>query len=274
MQSLVVTIPPNGAGQAAGPTGIVNNSTSDFQITANGKTASAVFMWATDAGTIAAWSPNVLPTDAVNAHDDAAGGAVYKGLAIGVNAGANLLYAADFHNGKVDVFDKSFNKIQLDGQFNDPALPAGLSPFGIEAIGSSVFVTFAKLGTDGRTQQNGPGNGAVDQFDTAGHFVKRIATAGVLNSPWGIAMAPANFGVASNELLIGNFGDGTINMFDPNTGAPLGPLMQQDGTPFVQTGVWGLLFGNDTNNQPSNTLFFAAGPTPTTGVFGRIDVTP
>ncbi|ASL47388.1 hypothetical protein bAD24_III08330 [Burkholderia sp. AD24] len=275
VQSLVVTIAPNAAGTVAGPTGIVFNRSTDFQISANGGAASnALFLWATDAGTIAAWSPKVLPTQAVNAFDDGAGGAVYKGLAIGANAGANLLYAADFHNKKVDVFDKSFNKIQLTGHFSDPNLPAGLSPFGIAAIGGTVYVTYALLGPDGRTQVNGAGNGVVDAFDTAGNFIKRIATAGTLNSPWGVALAPANFGAASNLLLVGNFGDGTIDAFDPNTGALAGALMNTDGTTFRQPGIWGIGFGNGFANQPLNTLFFAAGPTPTSGVYGRIDVTP
>jgi uncharacterized protein (TIGR03118 family) len=275
VQSLVVTIPPNAAGQAAGPTGIVFNKSTDFQISANGGAASnALFIWATDAGTIAGWSPQVLPTQAVTVHDDGTGGAVYKGLAIGMNAGANLLYAADFHNKKIDVFDKSFNKIQLTGSFSDPGLPAGLSPFGIAVIGSTVYVTYAMLGPDGKTQLNGAGNGVVDAFDTAGNFVKRIATGNTLNSPWGLALAPANFGVASNDLLVGNFGDGTIDAFNPSTGAFVGALTQTDGTVFKQPGIWGLAFGNNVDSQPLNTLFFAAGPTLTSGVYGRLDLMP
>ncbi|PCE22855.1 TIGR03118 family protein [Paraburkholderia acidicola] len=275
VQSLVVTIAPNAAGQAAGPTGIVFNKSTDFAISANGgAAANAVFLWATDAGTIAAWSPKVLPTQAVNAYDDGAGAAVYKGLAIGANAGANLLYATDFHNKKVDVFDKSFTKVQLTGKFVDPQLPAGLSPFGIAAIGSTVYVSYALLGPDGHTQVNGAGNGVVDAFDTAGNFVKRIATASTLNSPWGLVIAPANFGAASNDLLVGNFGDGTIDAFDPNSGKFLGALTSTSGSTFRQPGIWGMAFGNNVDNQPLNTLFFAAGPTPTTGVYGRLDVTP
>jgi uncharacterized protein (TIGR03118 family) len=275
VQSLVVTIPPNAAGQAAGPTGIVFNASTDFQMSANGGAASnALFIWATDAGTIAGWSPKVLPTQAVTVHDDGAGGAVYKGLAIGVNAGANLLYATDFHNKKVDVFDKSFNKIQLAGNFSDPGLPAGLSPFGIAAIGGTVYVTYAVLGSDGHTQMNGAGNGVVDAFDSAGNFVKRIATGNTLNSPWGLALAPANFGAASNDLLVGNFGDGTIDAFNPATDAFVGALTQKDGTVFKQPGLWGISFGNNVDSQPLNTLFFAAGPTPTSGVYGRLDLMP
>ncbi len=272
VQSLVVTIPPAAGGQTGGPTGIVFNTSTDFQVTANGSTSNALFIWATEAGTIAGWSPKVLPTSAVKAYDDGAGGAVYKGLAIGKNGTANLLYATDFHNGKIDVFDKSFNKVQLDGPFQDPTLPAGFAPFGISVTGNTVFVTYAKVGQDGRTQVNGAGNGVIDTFDTDGHFVKRIATNGFLNSPWGIAMAPANFGGASNDLLIGNFGDGTIDAFNPATGAFIGALTQADGTMIQQKGIWGISFGNNVDNQPLNTLFFAAGPSPTTGIYGRIDV--
>jgi uncharacterized protein (TIGR03118 family) len=272
-QSLVVTIPPAGSRQPAGPTGIVFNSSTDFQVTANNLTGSAVFLWATDAGTIAGWSPKVLPTAAVNAYDDGAGGAVYKGLALSQNNGNNVLYAADFHNGKVDIFNATFNKIQLQGTFTDPTLPAGMAPFGIQAIGSLIYVTFAVRGPDGRTQTNGPGNGVVDAFDSDGRLVRRIAAGGVLNSPWGVTMAPPNFGKFSGELLVGNFGDGTINAFDPSSGASLGPLTQADGSSIRQPGLWGMAFGNGVQNQPVNTLFFAAGPTPTTGVYGRIDVT-
>jgi len=270
-QSLVVSIPAAANGRPGGPTGIVFNTSTDFQISANGATSNALFMWATEAGTIAGWSPKVLPTSAVIAFDDGAGAAVYKGLAIGKNATGNFLYATDFHNNKVDVFDKNFSKVQLAGSFQDPSLPAGFAPFGINVTGTTVTLTYAKQGTDGRKQVNGAGNGVIDTFDTDGRFIKRIASGGALNSPWGIAMAPANFGAASNELLIGNFGDGTINAFNPTTGAFVGALTQADGTPIKQTGIWGMSFGNDVASQPANTLFFAAGPSPTTGIYGRID---
>jgi uncharacterized protein (TIGR03118 family) len=271
VQSLVVTIPPAASGKLASPTGMLFNSTPDFAITANGATSNAVFMWATLAGTIAAWSPKVLPTVAVTVHDDGAGAAEYTGLTIASNAGASTLYAADFHNGKVDMFDKTFTKLSIPGAFTDPTIPAGINPFGIQAIGDTIFVSYAKLGPDGLKQQNGPGNGVVDAYDLSGHLLRRITSGGVLNSPWGMAMAPANFGAVSNDLLVGNFGDGTVNAFDPNTGASKGALMQADGTKVTQPGIWGIEFGNDVDNQPSNTLFFAAGPTPTTGIFGRID---
>ncbi|MHB9841614.1 TIGR03118 family protein [Paraburkholderia terrae] len=203
-------------------------------------------------------------------HDRGAGAAEYTGLAIASNAGTSMLYVADFHNGKVDMFDKTFMKISAVGAFSDPTVPAGFNLFGIQAVGTTIYVAYAKLGPDGHRDQSGAGNGVVDAFDTAGHLIRRIATTAPLNSPWGIAMALANFGAFSNDLLIGNFGDGTINAFDPATGESKGPLTQADGSEVTQPGLWSLAFGNNADNQPSNTLFFAAGPTATTSVYGRI----
>jgi uncharacterized protein (TIGR03118 family) len=273
VQSLVVTLPAAASGQPASPTGIVFNTTPDFTVTANGLSGKAIFLWATLAGTIAAWSPTVLPTQAVTVHDDGAGAAEYTGLAIASNGGASMLYAADFHNGKVDMFDKTFTKVISAGAFTDPNLPAGFNPFGIQAVGQTIYVAYAKLGPDGHRDQSGAGNGVVDAFDTAGHLMMRVASGGALNSPWAIALAPANFGTFSNELLIGNFGDGTINAFDPATGAAKGTLLQADGSKLTQPGLWGMAFGNNVDSQPSNTLFFAAGPSATTGMYGRIDMT-
>jgi uncharacterized protein (TIGR03118 family) len=271
VQSLVVTIPAGSSG-TAGNTGMIFNAASGFAISSGGNTSNAVFMWATEGGTIAAWSPKVLPTQAVTAFDDQAGGANYKGLTQSTSNGEAFIYATDFHNSKVDVFDTSFNKVHLAGQFDDPNLPAGFAPFGIQAIGTNIFVTYAMQNSTKSAQVVGAGLGILDEFDTSGNFVKRIeSNGGPLNAPWGIAQAPANFGPLSNDLLVGNFGDGTIEAFDPNTGSDLGKLIQKDGTPFTQPGLWGMSFGNDVDNQPKNTLFYAAG-SKTTGVFGRIDL--
>lgn len=185
-----------------------------------------------------------------------------------------MLYATDFHNNKVVQLNSSFAVIPPASatSFVDPGLPAGESAFGIQAIGGKIFVAYALLGPDGKTQVKQAGSGVVDEFDTAGNFVMRIATQGVLNAPWGLAMAPSNFGAFSNDLLVGNFGDGTIDAFNPTTGALVGPLKQANGSAIVEPGVWGIAFGNNVDNQPLNTLFFAAGPTLTTGLYGRIDV--
>lgn len=273
IQSLVVSIPAGTNGPAS-PTGIIFNPTTDFMISANGGALNkAVFIWATFAGTIAAWSPNVLPTDAVTAFDDAAGGANYKGITMVNVNGQNRLYATDFHNAKVDMFDAQFNKIQPAGQFVDPNMPAGFAPFGIQHLGNSVFVTYAQQNAAKAAQVVGDGLGVLDEFDLNGNFIRRIVSnGGVLNAPWGMVLAPSNFGPLSNMMLVGNFGSGFIEVFNPTTGQDMGKLTLGTGQPFLQKGLWGMSFGNNVDNQPSNTLFFAGGPTPTTGVFGRIDV--
>ncbi|HZW72499.1 MAG TPA: TIGR03118 family protein, partial [Caldimonas sp.] len=159
------------------------------------------------------------------------------------------------------------------GAFTDPQLPAGFAPFGIQAIGNQIIVTYAKQDAQAAKAVFGAGIGAVDVFDTAGTLTARlVAAGGMLNAPWGIALAPANFGTFSNDLLIGNLGDGRINAFDPMTGAWLGALADGNGTPIAIDGLWGIAFGNGINSQPTNTLFFAAGPNnETNGVYGRID---
>jgi len=274
-QSLVVAIPPNGAGGEAEPTGIVFNASTSFQVTQNGVTGTSIFIFAGEGGTIAGWSPAVDMTHAVTAVDRSAAGAIYKGLARATQGGADFLYATDFHNGAVDVFDAGFNKVTLAaGAFTDPNLPAGYAPFGIQAIGNQLYVSFAKQDADAEDDVAGAGFGAIDVFDTAGTLVKRlVAVGGSLNAPWGMAVAPADFGTFSNALLVGNFGDGTIRAFDPQTGNLLGTLAKPNGTPISIEGLWGIAFGNGLNSQPTNTLFFSAGPGDEAhGVYGRIDV--
>jgi uncharacterized protein (TIGR03118 family) len=271
-QSLVVSI-PDGSSGPANPTGIVFNSTTDFVVSQGGKSGVGVFIFSGEGGTITAWSPSVNPTSAVVMYDDRTGGAVYKGLALANNGGANFLYATDFHNNKIDVFDKNFAKVAMTGKFQDPTLPAGFAPFGIQAIGSKLFVTYAKQNAAAHDNLAGPGLGFVDVFDTAGNLMQHFASAGSLNAPWGVAQAPGNFGRFSGDVLISNFGDGTINAFDPASGLSLGPVTLSNGTTFVQDGIWGIAFGNGLNNQPTNTLFFAAGPNDEAdGVYGRIDL--
>jgi uncharacterized protein (TIGR03118 family) len=271
-QSLVVSIPPGAAGPA-NPTGIVFNGSTAFQVTQGGASGASVFIFAGEAGTISGWSPRVNANNAVVAVDGASKGKVYKGLAIASVGGAPRLYAADFHNAVVDVFDGNFAPVVVSGAFVDPNLPAGYAPFGIQAIGSQIFVSYAKQDAQGADEVAGSGLGALDVFDAAGNLQQRlIPPGGKLNAPWGIAMAPANFGPFSNDVLVGNFGDGTINAFDPASGAFLGSLSDGNGTALVISGLWGLAFGNGINSQPTNTLFFAAGPADeSNGVYGRID---
>jgi uncharacterized protein (TIGR03118 family) len=271
-QSLVVTIPDGTNGEAA-PTGIVFNGTQSFTVTQNGKSGVAAFIFAGEGGTITAWAPAVGPTNAFTMYDDRTGGAVYKGLALAASNGNNFLYATDFHNNKIDVFDTNFTKVTMPGGFKDPAIPAGFAPFGIQQVGTNLFVTYAQQDAAKHDDVAGTGLGMVDVFDTAGNLKQHFATGTPLNAPWGIAQAPNNFGAFSGTILIGNFGDGTINAFDASSGQSMGPLNSSNGSAIIEHGLWGIAFGNDLNNQPSNTLFFAAGPNDEAdGVYGRIDL--
>jgi uncharacterized protein (TIGR03118 family) len=221
-QSLVVTI-PDGKNGSASPTGIVSNGTQSFTVTENGKSGVAAFIFTGEGGTITAWAPAVGPTNAFVMYDDGTGGAVYKGLALAANNGNNFLYATDFHNNKIDVFDTNFTKVAMPGGFTDPAIQAGFAPLGIQAIGSNLFVTYAMQDAAKHDDVAGAGLGMVDVYDTAGNLKQHFATGGPLNAPWGIAQAPGNFGSMSGAILIGNFSDGTINAFNASSGQSIGP---------------------------------------------------
>jgi len=278
--SLVVGIPDaTGTVGAGAATGIVYSGGSDFVVTQGADTGPARFIFAGEDGVISAWAPNVpLPAPATVAHvvaNRSDNNAIYKGLALGVSGGSDFLYATDFHNGRVDVFNSSFGFTSLAGNFTDPTIPAGFAPFGIQNIGGQLYVTYAQQDAAAEDDVPGAGNGFVDIFDTSGNFVKRLVSQGDLNSPWGLVRAPANFGDLSNALLVGNFGDGRIHAYDPSTGAPLGTLSDAGNVPIAIDGLWGMQFGNGINSQPTNTLFFAAGPADEThGLYGRIDVVP
>jgi uncharacterized protein (TIGR03118 family) len=270
-QALVVTIPA-GTNGPANPTGQVFNGTADFVITTTTGSAPAQFILAGEGGTITGWAQTVSGTTATIAYDDAAGGAVYKGLALANNGTANQLYATDLHNAKVDVFDTHFHKLALPGAFADPMIPAGFAPFGIQLLNNQLYVTYAQQDATAHDETLGAGLGYVNVFDVNGTLVKRFASAGALNAPWGIAMAPAGFGSVSGNLLIGNFGDGAINRFDPATGSSLGAVTLSSGKPLLIPGLWALAFGNGAANQPTSALFYTAGPNnQVDGVFGRID---
>jgi uncharacterized protein (TIGR03118 family) len=265
---------PKGRNGDASPTGIVYNATSDFSISqGTGLGQPASFIFSGEGGTIAAWTTTNL-LSAVTEYDDGAGGAVYKGLANAGNGKAHFLYATDFHNNKIDVFDKSFKKVSAPGGFVDPSLPAGYAPFGIQAIANKVYVTYAQQkAPDNHDEVDGAGLGFVDLFDADGNMLQRVVSGGPLNAPWGIALAPKDFGSFSNALLIGNFGDGVINAFNPANGAFLGSLSDASGKPIAFPGLWGICFGNDVMSQPHNTLFFAAGINDEAdGLYGRIDL--
>jgi uncharacterized protein (TIGR03118 family) len=272
-----------GANGPFAPTGIVSNgSTTDFIVTAASKSGSSAFLFDGDGGMIAGWSPGVDLTHAVTAYTDA-GGADYKGLAIATNAGALFLYATDFHNNKIDVFNTTFVKQTTSATaftFADPAIPAGYAPFGIQAINNGtagatqIYVTYAQQAAPANIVNTaGAGLGYVDIYDTNGQLIKQLIAAGSLNAPWGLALAPADFGTYSNDLLVGNLGDGKINAYDPTAGTLIGPLGDSSNAPLVVPGLLGIAFGNDANNQPHNTLFFASGPNAgADGLYGRIDM--
>lgn len=272
-QSLVVTIPPPlGGTPPSAPTGIVFNGSPNFVVSNGGASGPSVFVFATEDGTISGWNPNVPPpptsTQAILAADNSAQEAIYKGI----TDTDSRLYVTDFHNNKVDVFGGTFNPVNVIGAFQDPNLPAGYAPFGIRNVNNNIFVTYALQDADKHDDVHGAGFGFVDQYNTDGTLLKRFASQGALNAPWGIALAPSDFGPFSNALLIGNFGDGVINAFDFNTGNFLGNLKDAQGDTIVIDGLWGLDFGNGLANQPTNTLFFAAGPEDEMhGLFGRID---
>lgn len=273
-QALVVAV-AGGLNGDPDPTGIVYNGSADFVVSSGGHSGAAQFIYDGEGGTVSGWSPALGNTTVVG-YDDGAGGAVYKGLAIANTPGGNFLYAADFHNRKVDVFDKDFHKVAMPGGFTDPALPADYAPFGIQAVGTSIVVTFAEQQLpDKHDEVDGAGLGVVDVFDTSGHMLggrEFVGPGGALNAPWGVALAPADFGAFSGDLLIGNFGDGKINAYDPGTGAFKGTLSAPDGQPIAINGLWGIGFGNDAVGQPHNTLFYAAGTNDEAdGSYGRID---
>jgi uncharacterized protein (TIGR03118 family) len=269
---LIVTIPPpDGAPPPSAPTGQIFNPTSDFVVSKGGASGAAVFLFATEDGTIAGWSPQVDRQNAILGVDNSASGAVYKGLALGTSALGNVLYATNFHTGSIDVFDATFAPVSLDGNFVDKHAASGYAPFDIANIQGQLFVTYAKQDADKHDDVPGVGKGFVDVFDLDGHFQFRFAQSGRLNSPWGMALAPANFGRFSNALLIGNFGDGHILAFDIPSRAFLGQLSDPRGAPLAIDGLWGLLFGNGSAGQPTNRLFFSAGPDhEENGLFGSI----
>jgi uncharacterized protein (TIGR03118 family) len=283
---LVVTIPAapsSGAAATGTPTGQAFNafdpSSSDFVVSnpANGQSGPAFFLFATEDGTISGWNPNVDPTHAVIAADrstatDAAGdiGAIYKGLTLVTTASGKFLYASNFRFGQVDVFDNHFN---LVNSFTDPSLPAGFAPFGIHNIGGHLFVTFAKQDADKHDDVSRPANGFVDEFAPNGDLIRRFVSRGQLDSPWAVTLAPPTFGVFGGDILVGNFGNGRINAYDPLTGEHLGQLSDANGGPIEIPGLWGLRFAPATPGAGPNTLFFTAGINrEADGLFG--DVVP
>jgi uncharacterized protein (TIGR03118 family) len=177
---------------------------------------------------------------------------VYTGLALAHSSFGPLLLGADFATGKVDVFDSTFKQLPADGLFQDLNLPQGYSPFNVSELGGNVYVTYAKVDPATHEETKKPGEGFVDVYTDSGAFIKRLISHGKLDAPWGVAIAPANFGVFSGDLLVGNFGNGAINAFDPTTGRSLGPLTDSSGKPIVIDGLWSLLVGNTAVAGPDS----------------------
>jgi len=272
---LVVSIPApeasSGAGEGEGslPTGIVFNGTIDFVVTQGDVSGPALFIFDTEAGTIAGWNPTVNPTNAITVSDDE--DAIYKGLAIGKNGSANFIYTTNFFLGEVEVYDKDFAEVDLGGAFDDPNIPEGFAPFGIQNVGGNLYVTYAKQDANHEDDVAGPGNGYVDEFDTDGNLIRRFASQGTLNSPWGLALAPSSFGTFAGALLVGNFGDGRINAFNVSSGAFLGQLGNTGGNAVTVPGLWGLIVGNGMAGGDSDTIYFTAGPDGEEhGLFGSV----
>ncbi len=260
-QALVVGIPSAATSPCSPgcPTGTVANTTTDFMNNS--------FLFDTEDGILAGWNG---VGNAVTVVDNSGANAVYKGLALVSNNEGNFLLAANFRTGAIDVFDRNFKAAALaGGTFTDPSLPAGYAPHGVHVIGNQIFVAYAAQDTPKHDPMIGAGLGLVDIFTNEGAFVKRFATGGTLNAPWGVVQASANFGAFSNDLLVGNFGDGTINVFD-STGKSLGQLSDTNNKVITNPGLWDMVFGAGGTGDP-NTLYFTAGSaTQNHGLFGTL----
>ena len=250
------------------------NGTTEF-VVSNNTAAAAKFIFATEDGTIAGWAPTVAPSNAVLAVDNSAGGAVYKSVALAAIGTTNYLYVANFNAGVVEMYDAHFNFVR---SFTDATVPAGYAPFGIGVIDGNLYVTFALQQPSKHDDQAGPGNGFVTVFKPDGTLVKHLIAHGKLNSPWGLAVAPKGFGRLGGALLVGNFGDGRINVYNRTTGAWLGQLSFPNGDPIVINGLWGLTFGtkltkplHGEDRDLGHVLFFTAGIADEShGLFGFI----
>jgi uncharacterized protein (TIGR03118 family) len=256
-----------------GPTGMVaNNSGAGFPVTGTTTTAPSRFIWANEAGEIRGWNPAADGTHALVGVPSS--GAIYKGLAIATGPAGLELYATDFHNNKVDVFASNWAPVKIAGAFVDPNMKKHYAPFGIQAIGNRIFVTYARQDKAREDERAGHGKGFVDVYDTAGTLLGRVASKDDLNAPWGVAMASPTFGEFANDLLVGNFGDGRINVYEPRPNGDYqarGQLRGIDGKPLTIDGLWALEVSTGGQNGTPGTLFFTAGPNDENdGLFGKI----
>jgi len=266
------------------PTGQVFNTDTDpngFVIhDSAGHSGRAMFLFDSENGGIDAWNPAVgsngpRPSSVTESPVRNGANAVYKGLAEGLASnGHTYLYAANFRSGRVEAYDDTFTPVELPGGlFVDPRIPAGYGPFNVQELAGRLYVSYAKQDATLHDDVAGAGHGFVDVFRNDGHFLRRLATRGALNSPWGLTLAPPGFGRFSGALLVGNFGDGHINAYDPKTGTHLGELRQPNGHPIAIDGLWALRFGNG-NAAKTGGLLFSAGPhQESDGLLGKIVAT-
>jgi uncharacterized protein (TIGR03118 family) len=273
---LTVTVPPPPGSAQSAPTGVVfNGNAGSFQVSSGGKTGSSAFIFSTEDGTISGWSPSVNGTQAILAADESnlGAGAVYKGLAIASTSAGNFIYATDFRNGLVEQFDSNFGLVR---SFTDAAVAPGYAPFGAQVLDGHLFVTYALQDASKHDDVAGAGNGYVDIFNFDGTLFQRLVSqGGEVNSPWGLDIAPASFGADAGKLLVGNFGDGTISIFDLLTGNFMGKLLGDDGNPVSIDGLWALMNGNGGNGGDPNKVYFTAGLNgEQDGLFGSLSAVP
>lgn len=278
-QPLVVTIPaPDAKGssgssdsttpKASTPTGTVFNYTTGFEV---GPGKNAIFLFVTEDGTISGWNPMVKPTEAIIKVDNS-GNAVYKGCTLAQTKFGTFLYVTNFKTGRVEVYDSKFQLVHALGHgFRDQRLPRNFVPFNIQNVGGSLVVTFAKRESGSNDEEHGPGLGFVAIFDPFGRLVRRLDHGPFLNAPWGVALAPSDFGAFSHRLLIGNFGDGTIHAFNTVSGDFEGTVLDASGQPLTVDGLWSLSFGSNGPSGSAIELYFTAGPNDEKdGLFGKI----
>jgi len=271
-----ITIPaPAGSPAVSKPTGQIFNSTTAFTVSQNGVSDPADYVWATENGTIAAWNPNVSPTSAITVVDRSSGGADFTGLAQDSVHGTQYLYAADIHNGTVDMFDANFNTVKFKNAFTDPSIPKGYVPWNVQNVNGEIAVSYVKANSTGTFATTGKGTGIVDLFSAKGVLEEQLARGGNLNAPWAVTVAPKTWGSLAGDVLVGNFGDGRILAYatstKTNTGVFAGFLDHAtNDAPIQLPGLWGLTFGDSSDDD--STLFFADGPTTTTGILGSITI--
>jgi uncharacterized protein (TIGR03118 family) len=266
----IMVPPPPGSTDTAAPTGqVFNGNPAAFM--------GDVFIIATEDGTLSGWQPSAGGAFVLRI-DSSTAGAVFKGVALSSFEGQPRLFAADFHNGAVDAFDAAYAPLTTSGGFKDDEIPCGFAPFNVYAWNGALLVLYAKQDDAAHDDVAGPGNGFVDLFDTDGNLVRRLIRHDGLNSPWGVAVTPADFGRLSNRLLIGNFGDGRVNVFrigDDDDDMRLehdGTLLDALGGPMTIDGLWALSFGNGAGGFDSHVLYFTAGPQGEShGVFGQLE---